>query len=411
VRAKAGGSSGLSCILGVVLGLTILAPSTRADELYVSGGVLEGKVLEESGSVIRLQTASGVLAVPASIVARRVPGPSRMEKYAQQLAAEPLTARRHLELAEWCRDVRLSPLAEKHLQIALDGNPRLPAALEMAGYVQLGEVWLKAGPAQTTLPPARGESAQTLLKTLIAGWTRRVSTVYEADLRQSADPRSLEKGRRKLLAIGSPLAIPALCKVLGDGDESARSLLAEFLASYKEDDATIHLLALSLMDPSERVRRDVASALARRGDPRVGLFLRGALLCEVEQVVNAAAEVLGWMGDRSAAADLVEALPTDGFAGPRVGVRQVFGQLATAFNQASMIPIGAVPIARTPTIALVGFKRRVEALAALTGQDVGPFRSEVQDALIALTGQNFGFDVAAWRDWIARNPAIDAVYP
>ena len=73
------------------------------------------------------------------------------------------------------------------------------------------------------------------MKTLIAGWTRRVSTVYEADLRQSANPRSLETGRRKLLAIGSPLAIPALCKVLGEGDEPARSLLAELLASYKED--------------------------------------------------------------------------------------------------------------------------------------------------------------------------------
>ena len=76
-----------------------------------------------------------------------------------------------------------------------------------------------------------------------------------------------------------------------------------------------------------------------------------------------------------------------------------------------MIPIGAVPITRPPTIALADFKRRVEAVAALAGPGVGPFRSEVQDALIALTGQNFGFDVATWRDWIARNPAIEAVSP
>ena len=39
--------------------------------------------------------------------------------------------------------------------------------------------------------------------------------------------------------------------------------------------------------------------------------------------------------------------------------------------------------------------------------DQPPYR----DAKVLVTGENFGFDVTAWREWVARNPPIDAGAP
>lgn len=389
-----------------------LATPIRADELHLAPGVIEGRVVEESSNFIRIETATGTVAVPASVIKLRVAGPSRMERYAAMQAAEPLTPARHAEIAGWCFQAGLADPGDRHLEAALAADPRCEAALTLAGYIRLGDLWLKAGAPPTANPPkGAGTPPATMLDTLRTGWHRRLNTLFESMAVDGPGGGEFEAARAQILAIREPTIIPIVSRVLEPGGPAIRLVLVEVLSAYPEEAATLHLTVLAVLDTGIEVRKAAMAAIGRRPGRKPADWLRAALTCENEVVVGRAAQALGWLKDRSAMPDLVDHLSTGRGQPARITVGKIFDDLGILFDKAIVVPLGHQAAEIPSEVAFVDYRRRIDRLARRIERPSGAFRTEVQDALSAISGENFGFDVTAWREWVARNPPIDAGAP
>lgn len=373
----------------------------RGDELHLSAGVIEGKIISDADNAFRVESFAGSIDVPAIVVRRRVAAPARVDEYRALLSARDPDADRHTGLARWCLDRNLVKLAGAHVSDALRLDPTHAEARELAGYVRLGEVWFRAGAAP-------GESAdetreQALVEEVRAGWQRRIHGLRDAFLGAGAGAgdgaRTFDEGRSQLLRIESPLAIDGACTLLGEGPPRHRELLAEFLGKHRHDAAAAHLVVLALTDPDAGVRLSAAERLAGRRDSRVTEVLRSALRCETDDVVRRAAVALGRVADETAFDDLVTALRTDAFSGERKTLARIIRQLGETFNDPMRSAVNDRVVETPLTIAFPGLARRVDLIDASASPPKAQNRSEVQEALIALTGVNHGFDASAWRAW------------
>lgn len=388
--------------------LAIVALPLRADELHLTGrGMIDGKVIEESSEAWRVETASGVLDVPGLIVARRIRGPALIEQYEIERGAEPLTVARHAALARWCLDHKLHGLALDHIRAAFEGDPLSEEARRLAGYVWLDGLWLKTANSPLDGYSDGGEGGSIIIEQLVNGWFRRISVIVDAFL-TGADRRTrgFGAGRDQLLALRAPLAIPAACRLLGAGDAAVRLLLVEYLGLHRDDGATLNLLALTLVDDDAEVRLAAAGELGRRQDARALEILRHGLQCDLDEMVRRAAAALGAIKDRSAVPDLIKALPVNGTVPPAQTLASLFEEAIARFDEPTAVPLNDGVMAFPAAIFLPEFRRRLEAFAAAAPPPAGRHRSEVQEALISITGANFGFDAAAWSEWLRQNPPL-----
>jgi len=400
-------------MLSAAVAIAAASGRVHADELFLTQqGVIEGRVIEENPNVLRVQTATGVLDIPAVIVARRVRGPSRIERYEDLEAQQPLTAARHVEIARWCRENRLQSAADEHAAAALEIEPAHPDARRLAGFILVGDVWLKTHPLVEVEEPRRSDADACIVDQLVAGWHRRIRAIHDAFLSGTdSQSRNMAAGREQLMALRSPLAIPGSCRFLTTGSVSTRTLLAEFLGSFDQDVASLNLFAMALLDDDLDVRLAAASQLSRRGDPRACDLFRFALRCEVDEIVRRTAAALGRMHDRAAVGDLIEALPTNAFEGQRQTLKAIIDRAKSEYDASTRIPLSDSVYEYAPAILLPEFNRTVELFLSGAAPATGRHRSEVQEALIDITGQNFGFNAQAWRQWLARNPPLEVPQP
>ncbi|MFQ5490602.1 MAG: HEAT repeat domain-containing protein [Phycisphaerae bacterium] len=396
--------------------------ATFADEVHLLNGlVVEGDTLEEGGEVLRLKTPSGELLVPRGVIVRVTQGPTRWTRYARERARRPMSARRHIELAQWCRQNGLAHYSREHLRKALEMDPAMPEALEANGYVRLGDVWIKTGAELHRLKTgATGQGGMEgsrdqgikIVEQLLQGWLLRVRSIREGFLKTAGGrdgARSgFEEGRRRILALSDPLALPAICKVLSEHDTRSRRLLAEVLAQSDSDSALLNLLALALLDDEETVRTEAAGALAERRDPRVSEALRLALTCQVDPVVRRSADALGTMRDRSAVPELIDALNADPKAQAGPDISRLFELIASKLNGPIEVPLGERGATYPSKVAVVWLDRATSRKAGKARRRAG-LRTEVQEALIAITGQNYGFDTDAWKIWLRQNPPLPPI--
>ncbi len=388
-------------IIIVVVSALLAANPSEADELHLRKSVIEGDIVAETAHAITIETLSGELLVPVSVVTRRVIGPTRYDRYLIERDRASLTPARHLEVAAWCREADLPDLARHHVDAALEAEPQNEAALRAAGYVQLGGLWLKAGASRSVSAPNADTAA--LVERLVEGWAPSFTSIRDQAFAAGASGKDAAVGRAALRTIRSPLAIPSACRALGGGGVESRQALAEFLGTFDDDVALLNLFVLALMDPHAPVRGAANGELLRRADGRMTLFLRMALRCEVETMVRRSADTLGRLGDKSAVDDLIAVLPAGGIPGTPMSLRELFGQLETMLSQPTLVPLRARPFEYTPIVAVPGYGRNLVDMGRDTTRAPGGFRSYVQDALIAITGENYGFDIAAWKDWAAHN--------
>lgn len=394
--------------IGSALLLVALLPvGLPAEELRLTEGSVLGRVVSEGGGVIRVETPSGMLAIPAQAVVRRLPAEPRLPAYRSMTDPPPSNAADHARIARWCRDRQLEALAEKHIQAALELNPQNAEARELAGYLRVGGVWLFAGSPPDSREGRRANRPETVINSLQAGWLLRIRSIENRFLREDRGPQHAATGRAQLLSFEAPLAIAPACSVLGDGSVTARLALAEMLGGYSEDEAILNLLFLAIVDDATEVRQSAAVELSRIADARISALLRRGLRSDREHRLRRIAQVLGWMRDRSATDDLITCLSKDAFSTQRITPTEYLAEIRTAFDRPSIVPLDDRPVLYPPEI-------RFGSVARLWAQaDAGhefpesSFRTEVQDALVMITGENFGFDIQAWRDWSTLNPPLE----
>ncbi len=397
----------------VAVGSSIDLPDARGDVFHMkTGEPVEADILEDLGESYRLRTLIGIVDVEKNRIERIEKKTSPWKRYRAKRKRCPQTAHGHFALAEWCRDRGLGGERLDELEAVLAIDPDHAAAREALGYIQTkrGKWVKKPSPRKPTAQQIearrQAREEEQLARKLISQWFVKVKAIHKGRLvakKTSRRADKFRKGRELILAIRDPLAIPAITGVLSAGDLDARLLLVEALAQFAGDEATMNLVVMAVLDPAEAVRENAATELIPRKDDRIVTTLREALGNEEEFVLRNAARTLGTLKAGPAVEDLVAILSTE--TRRRVVVtRPVYlGDIYSTFGGYHRVVHGRRLLRYRPqSIGCLGPGTYVGTDARIETRTVSVYRTEVQEALIAITGQNLGFDRQAWLQWWRR---------
>ncbi|MFM7108725.1 MAG: HEAT repeat domain-containing protein [Planctomycetaceae bacterium] len=212
-------------------------------------------------------------------------------------------------------------------------------------------------------------------------WTKKVER-----LRRGLD-RGDAAAAEQIREISDPLAVPAIVAALAaDPQGRVRGLYLESLARIRTPEAGAALVATALDHADPETRIAAVERLAALGPGLSSQAFVAALGSTDNARVNRAAEALGRLGDQSAVAALIASLET------RHVVMQGDGQ-APGSTSATFTPAGG-------GLSMGGGPKPVKVVVR---------NDRVLESLVALTGQNFSWDAAAWRNWLAARecPAFD----
>jgi hypothetical protein len=403
--------SGVLVLGGAVLVLVSLSTSRALADIFhlKTGGTVAGLLLATEDDNYRIRTTAGTVAIPVSTVESIEPAPTPFPEYDRRAAEAADTPQAQTDLAAWCDQQGLKAERRKHLLRALELDPDYLPARQALGYVRVGALWIDGRhlgekPAEEV---AQSEP-ERLARAIQNEWRQRIRA-YKRSLLDSALDRLVREGRTKILAIKDPLAILPLAQVLSEGNFACRALLVRALSAFPEDEATLNLAIMGLADPDGQIRAAALTELARRNDPRVIGQYRAALRQGPDVIVARAATGLGRLDARQAVPDLIEALTAWRHRWVEVPVDQYFMTWTAAFAGGTVVHLGAASARHRPEVGLSYGTTAwgpVVADAVATSwqlQYVAVLRTEVLEALKRITGQNFGFERNAWRQWYAEN--------
>lgn len=391
--------------MGLVL---LLAAAVQADTFHLKGGdKLEGEVVEDLGEAYRIRTIVGVVDIEKERIVKRVEGPPPWRVYEEKRRKCANTAAAHYKLALWCRKHGLRAEENEQLERVIKLDPNHAEARDALGYVKKDGAWVQPPRPRTVRPVDDADRAareeERLVRKLIAKWFVKVKAIYTGRMakeKAGMESAKFRAARAVILKIRDPLAVPAVAGVLSTGHMEARKVMVESLAQFDSDEATMNLVVVALLDPSAEVRELAARELARRNDDRVVEHLREALGSEEEDVLRNAAVALGVLKARSAVEDLIHVLTTERVGRVRIsrpvfldGVLVVFGEGARYQQGGRMVYYRPIGIGVIGPGTMVGTATRYET------DTITVHRTEVQEALITITGRNFGFDAEVWLAW------------
>jgi hypothetical protein len=210
-------------------------------------------------------------------------------------------------------------------------------------------------------------------------WTKRLDR-----LRRDATGGGASAAE-EIRGISDPLAVPALGAALqADPDLRMRGLYVEALSRIPSGDAFATLVAAALDHGDPETRTAAVERLTTLGPALAAPPLVAALKSPDNARVNRAAEALGRLGESAALAALIGSLET------KHVVMQGDGR-APGSTTATFTPSGG-------GLSMGGGPKPVAVLMR---------NDRVLEALVALTGQNFSWDSAAWRRWLAARECPD----
>ena len=404
----------LAVILVAVIGFAAAAP-VRADVFYLkNGGSVEGALIEQDAENYRVRTTVGIATLPIDTVERIEKKPTILDEYEKRRATLEDTVAAHLALAQWCAEQDYKAGWRTHLRAALKLDPDCAAAHEALGHVKVDGEWVHKRKLEKAAAGKPGETESqsaedseenddkntALVKAIQSQWFRQIRAIRDQKL-NSNDSTAVLDGRDKILAIDDPLAVGPMSRVLGEGNVKMRGVLVEALSRFSNDEATMNLALLAIVDPDDAIRHKALVELKRRDDPRIALQFRKGLFSKNDELVRRAAIAIEVMQDRAAIPDLIELLTAERVKLVEVSTRTFLRGMADAFaiSQRYTTADGKV-VAYYPNLEITspGFKS-VLIDREYQARQVTVYRTEVLEALRSITGQTFGFDADEWRRW------------
>ncbi len=386
----------------------VVGQSTADVFVLAEGDQVEGEVVSEQDGALRIRTPAGIFEIESDRIVERRPAPSPWERYEKEQARRPKTAKGFYDLSRWCRENGLRGEQLENLRKVIELDPGHAEARAALGYLRQDGKWVKPKKRAKGLSDEERESRrrakkeEKLIRDLVAEWHVKVQAIYRGRLEgQESRSERFRDGRSQILEIRDPLAIPGLTKVLSQGGAEVRRLLVEALSHFDVDEATMNLLVVAVLDPDATVRDAAATELIGRDkDGRVVGELRGALSNEEEFILRNAASALGVLKAKPAVPDLISVLSTVERQRVRVCYPVFLDGIYNTFGGFRRYHCGGRYLLYQPLcIGVIGPTYPVGTLCSFESRLVSVYRTEVQEALISITGQNFGFDEAAWRRW------------
>jgi hypothetical protein len=385
------------CVLGAgFVFLAFLRPAGAETFLLHSGGTIEGDILNadenpRSKYVIALANG-GEITLDASVIDKvRVVKPELAE-YEKVRRHAPDTAPGQLQMAEWCKEHHLPEQRKLHMERVIQLDPDQADARRFLGYQKYKDEWMtpdeikidqgyvKVDNRWMTQPKAELRESQTKQLKAEQKWAEKINRY-----RHLLDGRSAEEGRALLRAIDDAMAITPLSERLvkrSDPSDEARQIYVEVLGRLNHPAARKSLAICAIDDKVEEVRLCCLDQLEKQKDEEVTKYFVRRMRDKhtTNEIINRAGVALGRIKDPSCIDTLIEYLVTmhDIVIPPAGGP----GAMTTSFGKG-------------PGGGGTGLGMNVQPkVVRQTMQNQG-----VLDALVNITGENFGFDQRAWNTW------------
>ena len=357
--------------------------------------------------------------------------------YQKTVHLHPDTAQGHYDVAAWCAENDMPTARLTHLRRAVALDPDFAPARHALGHVRVGQIWLKTkndplshspktAPLKKTVidenqpppkpdaplpgPPRPERDSDKWVRDAVAQWRVTLHSIRRTHLMDGnkvAPPDTFNIGSERILAIKDPLAVEAIGSVLAAGPTDLRRLMVNALKRFPTGEATLNLIVTAVLDPVPVVRRDAARALTARRDDGLSDRIRIALSSHEEAILTGAAEALAAFKLKDVVPDLVNLLKGNRRVKPRITRQALFDAWTQAYGQPIQVEAEGRIGTHHPKIAVVARDAAIQPRHP--GQPFvqrrPEFRTAVQEALIEITGQNFGFDAKAWMQWYTRQKA------
>jgi hypothetical protein len=419
----------------------------RADIVELrGGGQVQGKVIPDPKNKGRVQVlllqGRHPLSLQKTQIVRVVPQASPLDDYVAKREKAPPTAEAQSQLGYWCDQNRLPDLAKLHYENALALDPENELAHKKMGHVKVDGSWL----TRDDLSAAQGlvkykgrwvteddktkREAADRTSAAQGSWLRRIRILRHAIVNGPADRR--REAEAQLMAIRDPDAVVPLVRVFGQDEAPRRILLALILSTIGGPEATTALVQRVLDEPESEVRSVTFEHLKQRDEAGIpNRFIRALGRGDIT-VINRAAWALGNLNAVDSVPQLVAVLvtseerivlpPIEGLTNvpaPPGNVPAPPGLIPRGFNNFGGV-YSTPPAVSTGAVAsgLIGVPYYALPPSAIPGGNyVGPSKPpqdahvevftyrnvEVLGALQKLTGEDFGYDVEAWRRWVTRS--------
>jgi hypothetical protein len=368
-----------------------------------------------------------------------VPEPGPLDEYFRRCDQVKETAEAQYEFARWCESRKLTGLAEVHDRRAVALDPSFGPSQKKLGRVRHGDRWLtrdelkeaqgliKVGGRWVSKQEKDEIDGKTAATAAQASWGRRIKILHQT-LVFGTNEKRLE-AETQLVGIRDPAAVRPLVQALSGESESIRRLLDHVLGGIPGPEAGSALVTRLLNEPEINLRGAALDELAHRRDPGTAAVLIQALKSRNPTVVGRAAWALAALQVNTAVPKLIPALVQvrrqvvwvpqashdGGFASLPSLPRGVPPFAPIGVLTGPVVAPGAVAYGGTSTYAI---DTMPGGLAATSGIAAGAVQAppmpqvvstvinnpEVLEALVKLTGLNFGYDQLAWRRWLARGP-------
>ncbi len=298
------------------------------------------------------------------------------------------------KIAEWCRENTLTEQRGYHLNRILELDPDHEEARRALGYERRGGNWTTRNDLFRdqgyVLYEGSWRSPQEIQ--LLEEERQRDSAQKEwiAKLKgyrdQLASGSGTEAARRAILAMNDPAAIKALGQALvEESDPFARELFLNALGNVGTDQAAMALAAAYMKEPVDELKYTCLDHL--KGKHVAVQFFVNCLNSKKVPEINAAGFALGYLGDPSAIGPLIRSLVTMHKQKIKLGS----GQTSSGFDSRGN----------------TGFSAGSSEVTV----DIPSQNRAVLDALVKLTGQNYGFNGDQWRVWHAAQRRYEHINP
>jgi|GEM_PF-1264445 len=450
-------------LLGAALITLIWGASPSSADLIVlrGGGELRGKVFPDlehpNKQLVRLESGGKIpLVFEKARILKVIPKAGPLDGYVERLDALKLkgqdSAELQFQLGTWCGDHKLHDLAEVHYEAAIALDEAYAPAHEKLGHKKVGERWLNADEQREalglvkykgkwmTVAQREAMEARQEAEEEYASWVRRLRLLRNVMLNAAED--KAQRAEAQLKEIREPAAVRPLVRVFGRDADELRTLLDQVLSLIPGPEAASALVSRLLDESDHQVRSGTLAWLETRNDPNIVPALTKALRSKQPEVVNRAAWALAALDVASAVPSLVSALVVTQYRPVVIGSRADPGPIDLVPNAAGMgtgpfytngssiaflsppamapgsIAFGASSQPFTPDLAASLSNGAMSTHSGARGPGGGRaplFRLvaysyenvEVHNALVKLSGQDFGYDIATWRRWVNTKFRID----